>query len=64
VLVRGKRIQIARKRLQLQISAEELYPEEYDLDIVFESKDIRKKRKLMSKRHVPGLTIEKRPEDL
>ncbi|WP_454192219.1 endonuclease MutS2 [Paenibacillus sp. Marseille-Q7038] len=64
VLVRGKRIQIARKRLQLQISAEELYPEEYDLDIVFESKDVRKKRKLMSKKHVPGLTIEKKPEDL
>lgn len=64
VLVRGKRIQIARKRLQLQVSAEELYPEEYDLDIVFESKDDRKKRKLMSKKHVPGLIIERRPEDL
>lgn len=64
VLVRGKRIQVARKRLQLQIPAEELYPEEYDLDILFESKDNRKKRKLMSKRHIPGLTIEKKPEDL
>ncbi|WP_211747492.1 DNA mismatch repair protein MutS [Paenibacillus sp. Marseille-Q4541] len=64
VIVKGKRIQIASKRVKLHISAEELYPEDYDFDIVFESKDARKKRKLMSRKHVPGLIIEKKPEDL
>ncbi len=42
------------------MEAKDLYPENYDLDIVFESKENRKKRKLMSKRHVEGLIIETR----
>jgi DNA mismatch repair protein MutS2 len=29
----------------------QLYPEDYDMDIIFESKDARKKRKVMGKRH-------------
>ncbi|MCM3785645.1 DNA mismatch repair protein MutS [Neobacillus mesonae] len=58
VLVRGKKLKIAKKRLKLHIPGEELYPDNYDFDIVFESKENRKKRKQMSKKHVPGLTIE------
>ncbi|MNR68618.1 hypothetical protein D3C85_1932840 [compost metagenome] len=45
------------KRLKPYLSKEELYPEEYDFDIIFESKETRKKRKLMRKRHVEGLSI-------
>lgn len=33
------------------------------MDIVFESKENRKKRKLMGKRHVEGLAIETRKEE-
>ncbi|MGU3473279.1 endonuclease MutS2 [Paenibacillus sp. D51F] len=48
-----------RKRLALYIEKEQLYPgAEYDLDIVFDSKENRKARKLMSRKHVDGLKIE------
>lgn len=58
VLVLGKKLRINNKRLSLYLDREDLYPENYDLDIVLESKENRKKRKLMSKRHVEGLVIE------
>jgi hypothetical protein len=45
------------------VAAKDLYPEDYDLDIVFESKENRKKRKLMSKRHVEGVVIETPKEE-
>jgi DNA mismatch repair protein MutS2 len=51
-----KRI-INHKRLDLYVSAKELYPDDYDFDIIFNSKENRKKDKLMGKRFVEGLTI-------
>ncbi|GIO14824.1 endonuclease MutS2 [Cohnella xylanilytica] len=63
VQIRGEKIKINRKRVTLAIEAKRLYPADYDLDIVFESVENRKKRKLMGKRHVEGLKIEKPPED-
>ncbi|MBB6729744.1 endonuclease MutS2 [Cohnella zeiphila] len=62
VQVRGEKIKINRKRVSLFLRGKELYPEDYDLDIVFETVADRKKRKLMGKRHVEGLSIEKPPE--
>lgn len=58
ILYQGKKIKLNQKRLALYIEAEELYPEGYDLDIVLESKETRKKRHLMSRKYVEGLTIE------
>lgn len=58
VMVMGKKLRINHKRLSLYVEAEDLYPENYDMDIVFETKEDRKKRKIMHKRHVEGLTIE------
>ena len=58
VLVMGKRYVINHKRLTLYLDREELYPENYDMDILFETKENRKKRKIMSKHHVEGLIIE------
>ncbi len=58
VMVMKKKIKINKKRLSIYIDKEELYPEEYDLDIVFKSKDYRKKDKLMNKKHVKGLLID------
>lgn len=62
VMIQNEKHRINHKRLKPFIAAEELYPEDYDLDIVFESKENRKKRKLMKRKHVEGLTIETKPE--
>ncbi|MNW43535.1 Endonuclease MutS2 [compost metagenome] len=59
VMIQGQKVKINRKRLKPYIKKEELYPDDYDMDIVFDSKENRKKRKLMTKRHVEGLTIER-----
>ncbi|WP_226669354.1 endonuclease MutS2 [Metabacillus litoralis] len=58
ILVKGEKIKLNHKRLKPFIDREELYPEEYDLDQVFDSKDVRRKKKKMNKKHVDGLTIE------
>ncbi|GGH78335.1 MutS2 family protein [Pullulanibacillus pueri] len=58
VFVKGEKRVINQKRLSLYIKAEDLYPEDYDMDIIFETKENRKIRKEMTKHHVEGLTIE------
>ncbi|NUU63094.1 endonuclease MutS2 [Paenibacillus agri] len=58
VMIQKQRLSINHKRLKPYISKEELYPEDYDMDIIFESKENRKKRKLMNRKHVEGLTVE------
>lgn len=57
VMVMNKRFKINHKRLSLYIDTKELYPENYDFDIVFKSKDYRKKNKMLSKHHVEGVEI-------
>ncbi|WP_339318212.1 DNA mismatch repair protein MutS [Paenibacillus sp. FSL R10-2734] len=57
VMIQKQKMKINHKRLKPYLSKEELYPEEYDFDIIFESKDTRKKRKLMQRKHVEGLKI-------
>ncbi|MBB6673969.1 endonuclease MutS2 [Cohnella nanjingensis] len=59
----GEKLPINRKRVRRYIESKHLYPDDYDMDIVFETVENRKKRKLMSKRHVEGLTIEKPDKD-
>lgn len=61
VLVQKRLLKVNHKRLKPYIKKEELYPDDYDLDIVFDTKENRKKRKLMGKRHVEGLEIVKKP---
>lgn len=61
VQVQKQKIKINHKRLKPYLKSESLYPEDYDLDIVFDSKENRKKRKLMSKRHVEGMVIVTKP---
>jgi dsDNA-specific endonuclease/ATPase MutS2 len=48
---------INHKRLQLKASAKDLYPEDYDFSIIFDSVENRKARHIMNKKHVPGLVI-------
>ncbi len=58
VMVMHKKLIINKKRLSLYIDSKELYPADYDLAVVMESKDTRKKKKIMGKRHVEGMIIE------
>lgn len=51
-----------QKRLKLYIAAKELYPEDYDFNIIFETKENRKKHNIMEKRHMEGLVIEREQE--
>jgi DNA mismatch repair protein MutS2 len=62
VFVKGEKMIFNHKRLSLYIKAEDLYPENYDMDIIFETKEHRKIRKMMSKHHIEGLIIEKNEE--
>jgi len=60
VQIQGQKLTFNHKRMKLYIAKTKLYPnqnEEYDLDIVFESKENRKARKLMNRKHVDGLEI-------
>ena len=59
VMFQGKRIKVNVKRLSLYVSGKELYPDNYEMDIVLESKENRKKKKIMSKRHEEGMVIER-----
>jgi DNA mismatch repair protein MutS2 len=60
VQVKNEKISVNHKRLSLYISAKELYPDDYDFDIIFESKVNRKKSKILSKGHNEDIVIDKR----
>jgi dsDNA-specific endonuclease/ATPase MutS2 len=58
VQVKGEMQTFNHKRLNLYIKAEELYEEDYDMDIIFESKENRKLRSRMNKRHIDEVILE------
>lgn len=58
VLIKGEKVSVNHKRLGLYIAAKELYPEDYDFDIIFQSKENRKKSKHLSKEHNKDITID------
>jgi DNA mismatch repair protein MutS2 len=51
VFIKGEKKEINHKRLELYISSQEMYPKDYDFDIIFKSKDHRKKSSQMNRRH-------------
>lgn len=63
VQVKGRKQRINHKRLKLLVAADELYPDNYDFSILFDSVVNRKARKLMEKRHEPGNIIVRREDD-
>lgn len=63
VQVQHEKLAINTKRLKPFIDRKQLYPDNYDMAIVFETKENRKKRKQMAKHHVEGLTIETKPDE-
>lgn len=57
VQIQKKKEYINHKRLQLKVAATEMYPEDYDFSIIFDSVSNRKARHKMSKAYQPGLQI-------
>ena len=54
VQIKGKKHLINHKRLKLKVAASELYPDDYDFSIIFDSVENRKARHLMDRKHVAG----------
>jgi MutS2 family protein len=63
VQVQGEKRTYNHKRLKLYISAEELYPADYDFDIIFETKGNRKTKALMEKGHIEGVVIDRESQE-
>jgi len=58
IMIMQKKYKINIKRVKKYIDSEKMYPDNYDMDIVFESKENRKKNKKLSKRHCEDIIIE------
>ena len=52
-----KKIYINHKRVKLHVKAQELYPEDYDFSIIFETVENRKARHQMERKYVEDLEI-------
>lgn len=61
VMIQKHKHQVNKKRLQVFLEKSELYPDDYDLSIIFDSKENRKKRRTMERKHVEGLYITRGP---
>jgi len=57
VQIQGKKQLINHKRIQLKVAATELYPDDYDFSIVFDSVENRKARHQMDRKYQPNLEI-------
>ncbi len=54
VQLKGKKIWINHKRIKLHVAAQELYPEDYDFSIIFDTVENRKLRHQMGRKYVEG----------
>lgn len=54
VQLHQKKIWINQKRVKLHVAASELYPEDYDFSIIFDSVEVRKARHNMERKYVEG----------
>lgn len=54
----NKKIWMNHKRVKLHVAAEELYPEDYDFSIIFDSVETRKLRHDMERKHMEGVELE------
>jgi len=57
VQIKGKKQLINHKRIKLRVAASELYPEDYDFSIIFDTVENRKARHLMSRKYVKGNAV-------
>lgn len=52
-----KKIYISHKRVRLHVAARELYPEDYDFSIIFDTVENRKKRHQMERKYVDDIIV-------
>ena len=52
-----KKIYINHKRVRLHVAAQELYPEDYDFSIIFDTVENRKKRHQMERKYVEDVIV-------
>jgi dsDNA-specific endonuclease/ATPase MutS2 len=64
VQIKGKKQLMNHKRIKLLAPASELYPDDYDFSIIFDTVENRKARHKMEKGHRPDLVIKYEKEDL
>ena len=57
VQVKGVKNLVNHKRIKLHVAASELYPEDYDFSIIFDSVENRKARRILGKRHEEGNVV-------
>ncbi len=57
VQVKGEKMHINHTKIKLKMRAADLYPDDYDFSIIFDSVENRKARHKMTKRHDPNLII-------
>ena len=58
VQVQKEKLTVNMKRLKLKVAAAELYPEDYDFSIIFDTVENRKARHKMGRRYEKDLTVE------
>ncbi len=58
VQIKKRKVLINHKRIKLHVPAQELYPDNYDFSIIFDSVATRKAHHKMERKHDPGLLIE------
>jgi hypothetical protein len=64
VQVEDRKLKFNQKRLARYIDRSKLYPgQDYDMDIVFESKENRKKRHQMNRKYVQDVSIVMKPDE-
>lgn len=57
IKIHDKKIYTPKKRISMFIEGKQLYPENYDFDVLFETVDYRKKNRIMSKRYDKNIEI-------
>ena len=57
VQIQKRKIFVSHRSLRLHVSAEKMYPPDYDFSILFDTVENRKARHAMERKHVPGLEI-------
>lgn len=62
VQIQKRKLLVNHKRVRLHVPAQELYPDNYDFSIIFDSVADRKARHIMERKHDPTLVIELQDE--
>lgn len=57
IQIKKEKMLINHKRIKLHVPASELYPEDYDFSIIFDSVENRKARHILEKRHEEGNVV-------